>query len=197
MLFNSALYGVAAGRHLVLHLPVDELHHRRLPRQLAGAPLRSPLLLFVSFFPQLVAGPIVRARDLLPQLDARPPLTAAWAGAGSDAHRARAQKKVAIADPLAINLVDRVFETPTCTRPSKCSAASTGWSRGPDLLRLLRLLDIAIGTALLLGYGSVNFDAPYLSPTSRVLAAVAHLAVDAGCATTSTSRSAATATARG
>ena len=48
------------------------LHHRRLPRPAAGRSRSFPrFLFFISFFPQLVAGPIVRASEFLPQI-ARP-----------------------------------------------------------------------------------------------------------------------------
>ena len=67
---------------------------------------------FVGFFPQLVAGPIVRAVDFIPQIAKRPFVSryqmsrALWLiGIG-------AFKKVVIADYLAINLVDRVFDAP-------------------------------------------------------------------------------------
>ena len=62
----------AADGHQLLHLPVAVLHHRRLPRPAARRSRSFPrFLLFISFFPQLVAGPIVRATEFLPQI-ARP-----------------------------------------------------------------------------------------------------------------------------
>lgn len=69
-------------------------------------------LLYVSFFPQLVAGPIVRARDFLPQLTEKRTLEADEAGQALFRIITGLFKKVVISDFIAINLVDRVFEFP-------------------------------------------------------------------------------------
>ena len=58
--------GAADGHRL--HLPVDVAHHRRLPGRPAPIHRFWPFFLFISFFPQLVAGPIVRAVEFLPQM---------------------------------------------------------------------------------------------------------------------------------
>ena len=60
--------GRAAHGHQLLHIPVDELHHRRLPRPPARDARIPRFILFIAFFPQLVAGPIVRASEFLPQM---------------------------------------------------------------------------------------------------------------------------------
>ncbi|HEU4613291.1 MAG TPA: hypothetical protein VFS15_14470, partial [Kofleriaceae bacterium] len=67
---------------------------------------------FVLFFPQLVAGPIVRAQDLLPQLDRLPALELDKATRGLFRIVVGLFKKIALADTLAISIVDRVFEAP-------------------------------------------------------------------------------------
>jgi alginate O-acetyltransferase complex protein AlgI len=68
-------------------------------------------LLFKSFFPQLVAGPIVRAHELMPQLDVlRPPLLSD-VDAGLSLFVLGFFKKIALADPMS-RLVDPVFLTP-------------------------------------------------------------------------------------
>ncbi len=67
---------------------------------------------FVLFFPQLVAGPIVRAQDLLPQLEQPPALDLAKATHGLYRIVLGLFKKIAIADTLALSIVDRVFEAP-------------------------------------------------------------------------------------
>jgi D-alanyl-lipoteichoic acid acyltransferase DltB (MBOAT superfamily) len=120
-------------------------------------------LLFVSFFPQLVAGPIVRARDLLPQLLTRPSVSPEMSGRGLYLIMLGLFKKIAVADYLAINLVDRVFTTPE------------GYSSFESLLGVygyaLQIYcdfsgysDIAIGSALLLGFSFPdNFATPYQS----------------------------------
>jgi alginate O-acetyltransferase complex protein AlgI len=118
-------------------------------------------LTFVAFFPHLVAGPIVRPRDLLPQL-ARP---ARFDPAeGSEALFLVAVglvKKVAIGDYLATNLVDRVFDAPLRFSALECYAAVLGYAV-QIYCDFSGYTDIAIGSALLLGVRfPKNFNAPY------------------------------------
>ena len=118
-------------------------------------------LTFVAFFPHLVAGPIVRPRDLLPQL-ARPPRF--------DEHEASAAllliatgllKKLAIADYLGLNLVDRVFDAPTQYSALECYVAIVGYAV-QIYTDFSGYTDIAIGSAALLGVRfPANFAAPY------------------------------------
>ncbi len=63
---------LSAHRHLLLHLSLALLHARHLSRRDAADAFAARFALAVSFFPQLVAGPIVRAGDFLPQLEAPP-----------------------------------------------------------------------------------------------------------------------------
>ncbi|MFN2509766.1 MAG: MBOAT family protein, partial [Chthoniobacterales bacterium] len=68
--------------------------------------------LYLSFFPHLVAGPIVRAREFIPQLQApRDPRKVA-VGTGVALIVIGLIKKVAIADFLAREIVDPVFGVP-------------------------------------------------------------------------------------
>ncbi len=118
-------------------------------------------LTFVAFFPHLVAGPIVRPRDLLPQL-ARPPV---WQeGEASSALLLIATglfKKLAIADYLALNLVDRVFDAPTQYSALECYLAMVGYAV-QIYADFSGYTDIAIGSAALLGVRfPPNFAAPY------------------------------------
>ena len=118
-------------------------------------------LTFVAFFPHLVAGPIVRPRDLLPQL-ARPARFDSVAG--SEALfliAAGLLKKVAIGDYLGLNLVDRVFDAPAQYSALECYTAVVGYSV-QIYCDFSGYTDIAIGSALLLGVRfPKNFDAPY------------------------------------
>lgn len=68
--------------------------------------------LFVSFFPQLVAGPIERASNLLPQLKEERPFSYENAAYGLKLMAWGFFKKLVIADRLAALLVDPVFENP-------------------------------------------------------------------------------------
>jgi alginate O-acetyltransferase complex protein AlgI len=118
-------------------------------------------LAFVAFFPHLVAGPIVRPRDLLPQLSGSP----RWSSAeGSEALFLIATgllKKIAIGDYLALNLVDRVFDAPTQHSALECYSAVLGYAV-QIYCDFSGYTDIAIGSALLLGIRfPLNFNSPY------------------------------------
>jgi len=118
-------------------------------------------LTFVAFFPHLVAGPIVRPRDLLPQL-ANP--ARFQPELGSEALFLIALgllKKVAIGDYLALNFVDRVFQAPAQYSALECYAAVVGYAL-QIYCDFSGYTDIAIGSALLLGIRfPANFAAPY------------------------------------
>jgi D-alanyl-lipoteichoic acid acyltransferase DltB (MBOAT superfamily) len=118
---------------------------------------------FVLFFPQLVAGPIVRAQDLLPQLEDPPPLELAAANAGLFRIVVGLFKKIAIADTLALALVDRVFEAPERFSALEVAAGVYGYAF-QIYLDFSAYSDIAIGSAQLLGFTlPENFRTPYRS----------------------------------
>jgi len=120
-------------------------------------------LLYVSFFPQLVAGPIVRARDLLPQLLHRPPLNDQMGGRGFYLIALGLFKKIVIADYLALNLVDRSFSMPTAFSSLEVLMGIYGYAL-QIYCDFSGYSDIAIGSALLLGFSFPdNFNAPYKS----------------------------------
>ncbi|HEU5073251.1 MAG TPA: MBOAT family protein [Polyangiaceae bacterium] len=126
-------------------------------------PQRSYLeyLSFVAFFPHLVAGPIVRPRDLLPQLAGPPRFSAEEASEGLFLIALGLLKKVAIGDYLALNLVDRVFDAPMRYSAVECYAAVLGYAV-QIYCDFSGYTDIAIGSALLLGIRfPLNFNAPY------------------------------------
>jgi D-alanyl-lipoteichoic acid acyltransferase DltB (MBOAT superfamily) len=116
--------------------------------------------LFVGFFPQLVAGPIVRAKDFLQQLSTnnREPVQM---GRATKLILGGLFKKIVIADLLATEIVDGVFRNP---------AGSTGLETLIGIYGYALQIygdfsgysDIAIGIALLLGFQfSDNFNQPY------------------------------------
>jgi alginate O-acetyltransferase complex protein AlgI len=120
-------------------------------------------LLFVSFFPHLVAGPIVRPRDLLPQLERRPSLTREDGSEALFLIAIGLVKKLVLSDQLAQNLVDRVFERPTSFSSVEVLCAVYGYA-AQIYCDFSGYTDIAIGSALLLGVRfPKNFDAPYKS----------------------------------
>lgn len=117
--------------------------------------------LFIAFFPQLVAGPIVRANELIPQLSEPKPIDASRFGSGLFLILGGLLKKVVLADYLAANLVDRVFDLPTHYSSIETLCAVYGYA-----LQIYGdfsgYSDIAIGSALLLGIElPENFNAPY------------------------------------
>ena len=70
-------------------------------------------LFYLSFFPQLVAGPIVRARDFIPQIRQNPiVVTREMFGTGVFLILTGLFKKAIISDYISLNFVDRIFDEP-------------------------------------------------------------------------------------
>ena len=132
-------------------------------------PAADPLtfLLFVAFFPQLVAGPIVRASQFLPQLQQGPRMQAGASGLACLLIAIGLLKKCVIADLLAVNLVDRVFESPIRYTAAEVLLGVYGYAF-QIYCDFSAYTDIAIGSALLLGYRLPrNFDRPYAATDLR------------------------------
>ncbi|MBI2418506.1 MAG: MBOAT family protein [Ignavibacteriales bacterium] len=120
-------------------------------------------LLYLSFFPSIVAGPIARAREFLPQLHEPESFTQAKASEGFWLIASGIFKKVVIADFIAVNFLDKVFESPQ-------------YFSGTEGLITLFIVpmqvfydfsgytDIALGVALLFGFTlKNNFNQPFRS----------------------------------
>ena len=120
-------------------------------------------LLFVSFFPHLVAGPIVRPKAMLPQLAAEPVASDAMKAAGLFQIGTGLCKKIIIGDTLGINLVNRVFDNPE--RYSSLEILVAVYAYAIKIYAdFSGYTDVAIGSAKLFGYElPKNFDAPYVS----------------------------------
>jgi D-alanyl-lipoteichoic acid acyltransferase DltB (MBOAT superfamily) len=128
------------------------------------APARSLLdvMLLMSFFPHLVAGPIVRASDLLPQFAQSPKLDRRMASEGFMMVAWGLFKKTVIASELTA-LVDPVFFDPASHGAVDLAAATYGYA-AQIYCDFSAYSDIAIGVAALLGYRFPrNFDQPYRS----------------------------------
>jgi len=117
---------------------------------------------FVCFFPQLMAGPIERARHLLPQFCQFPPVRLDNFTEGASLFLTGLFKKVALANYLSF-YVERVYENP----PSQSAAAlllgtfAFGWQIYFDFSGYT---DMARGVARLLGFHLIlNFNHPYLA----------------------------------
>ena len=116
---------------------------------------------FVAFFPHLVAGPIIRPRDLLPQLAAPARFDPVAGSDGLFLIATGLLKKVAIGDTLATQLVDRVFDAPLQYSGLECYLAVIGYAI-QIYCDFSGYTDIAIGSAQLLGIRfPLNFNAPY------------------------------------
>jgi alginate O-acetyltransferase complex protein AlgI len=119
--------------------------------------------LFVVFFPQLVAGPIVRAHEFLPQLHRAPRIAAANMSAGMYRICLGVIKKAVLGDWIAAQFTDAVFAAPDTYTSAEILLALYAFT-----LQLYAdfsgYSDIAIGVALLLGVAlPENFDRPYQS----------------------------------
>lgn len=117
-------------------------------------------LTFVSFFPQLVAGPIERAHNLLPQLQETPVVTRQSIADGLSLFLVGFFKKVALADYLA-QYVDRVYGAPGEYQASALILATIafGWQIYFDFSGYT---DMARGIAEIMGFRlMLNFNNPY------------------------------------
>ena len=123
--------------------------------------------IYLSFFPHLVAGPIVRAREFLPQLRSpRNPKDVA-VGAGVVLIMLGLIKKVALADFLAREVVDPVFSVPQAYSAPDAIFAAYAWA-AQVYCDFSGYTDIAIGVALLMGFVfPQNFDSPYRATSIR------------------------------
>ena len=118
--------------------------------------------IYLSFFPHLVAGPIVRASEFLPQLKApRNPNRVAAGGAGLTLVALGLVKKLMIADYLAREVVDPVFAVPQAYGAADAFLAAYGYA-AQIYCDFSGYTDMAIGLALLMGFVfPQNFDSPY------------------------------------
>ncbi len=116
---------------------------------------------YVSFFPQLVAGPIVRASDFVPQLYKSYQLPKTQFGIALFWIINGLLKKLFLADYVALNLVDRVFANPGSFSGFENLMALFGYTL-QVYADFSGYTDIAIGVALLLGFHlPMNFNSPY------------------------------------
>lgn len=120
-------------------------------------------LFFVSFFPQLVAGPIVRASDFIPQIYQRLSLTKEEFSRALFLIIGGLLKKAVISDYISVNFVDRVFDAPNSYTAFENLMASYGYAI-QIYCDFSGYSDMAIGLALLMGFKlPANFLTPYKS----------------------------------
>ena len=122
-------------------------------------------LFYLSFFPQLVAGPIVRAKDFIPQIRRPLQVTREMFGTGICFIIGGLVKKAIISDYISLNFVDRIFDEPALYSGFECLMGIYGYAL-QIYCDFSGYSDMAIGIALLLGFRfPKNFDAPYKSAT--------------------------------
>jgi alginate O-acetyltransferase complex protein AlgI len=135
-----------------------DVYRRRIPaeRNLAD------FLLFILFFPHLVAGPIVRAKDFLPQIKRPKQLDWVRVHLGLQYFLLGLFKKLAIADRMAL-FADPVFKQPLDYRTPAAWIAMFAYAL-QVYADFSGYTDMALGAAHMLGYKlAKNFDLPYLS----------------------------------
>ncbi|MBK6342654.1 MAG: MBOAT family protein [Flavobacteriales bacterium] len=116
---------------------------------------------YVSFFPQLVAGPIVRASEFIPQITKPFALARAEFGIAVFWILNGLVKKMVVGDYIAVNFIDRVFADPLRFTGFENLMALGGYSL-QVYADFSGYTDIAIGVALLMGFRlTMNFNSPY------------------------------------
>jgi len=116
---------------------------------------------YLSFFPQLVAGPIVRASEFISQLRKPYNLSRRWFGIAVFWILNGMIKKIVLSDYLAVNFADRVFENPLMYSGFENLSALFCYSL-QVYADFSGYTDIATGVAMLMGfYLPKNFNSPY------------------------------------
>ena len=116
---------------------------------------------YVSFFPSLVAGPIVRASDFVPQIYKEYSVTWREVWLAVFLILNGLVKKIVISDYISLNFVDRVFDEPTLYSGFELLMGVYGYAI-QIYCDFSGYTDIAIGIALLLGFRlPINFNSPY------------------------------------
>lgn len=118
-------------------------------------------IFFLTFFPPLLAGPVVRAKDMLPQVYSNPIANREMTSEGIWLIITGLIKKVVIADFISGNFVERVFDNPSLYSGFENLMATFGFTV-QLYCDFSGYSDMAIGIALLLGYRfRENFNAPF------------------------------------
>lgn len=163
---------VAPSIHIVLPLGISFFTFQQIAwlvdikRRQVMLPHFSEYVFFVAFFPQLIAGPIVHARELLPQIRADwPPWRASAFAAGLALLCIGLAKKVLIADPLDAPVSALYSQAATNVALGGEMPWLAGFGYGIQLyFDFSGYADMAIGLALMLGLKlPVNFNSPYKS----------------------------------
>lgn len=132
-------------------------------KQMAPVTSFRDYLFYLSFFPPLAAGPVVRAKDFVPQIHRPLDITPALLGEGLFLVICGLIKKVVISDYISVNFVDRIFDNPMLYTGFENLMGVYGYTL-QIYCDFSGYSDMAIGIALLMGYRfKINFDSPYKS----------------------------------
>lgn len=131
-------------------------------------PARSTLdfCFYISFFPKLVAGPIIRAKDFMPQMYKKLHLTKQEASSALFLILIGLIKKAVISDYISTNFVDRIFDAPLLYTSFENLMAVYGYTL-QIYCDFSGYSDMAIGLSLLMGFKiPPNFLTPYKSQST-------------------------------
>lgn len=119
--------------------------------------------LFIFYFPTLLAGPIERASNFLPQVEEDIKLSKEEIGTAIFLIMSGLIKKVVIADYIGLNFVDRIFDSPL--RYTGVENLMAAYAYALQLYTdFSGYTDMALGISLLMGYRLTdNFNAPFKS----------------------------------
>jgi len=116
---------------------------------------------YLTFFPQLVAGPIVRASEFIPQMYGEYRITRNEFGHSLFLIIQGLIKKMIISEFISVNLIDRVFDSPALYSGFENLMAVYGYGL-QIYCDFSGYTDIAIGVSLLMGFRlPLNFNSPY------------------------------------
>lgn len=118
---------------------------------------------YISFFPHLVAGPIVRPKELMPQIRSKLFINKENTGMGIFFILSGLLKKAIISDYIGVNFVDRIFDNPTLYTGIENLMGVYGYTL-QIYCDFSGYSDMAVGIALMMGFHlPLNFNAPYQS----------------------------------
>lgn len=168
--FNTLLKGHFALQDIVLPIGISFYTFQTMSytidvyrREIVPAKSFLDFAFFVCFFPQLVAGPIVRAKDFIPQIYQKLSLTKEETSLALFLIIGGLLKKAVISDYISLNFVDRVFDAPNSYSAFENLLAVYGYSL-QIYCDFSGYSDMAIGLALLMGFTlPINFRTPYQS----------------------------------
>ncbi|MCL2329455.1 MAG: MBOAT family protein [Bacteroidetes bacterium] len=118
---------------------------------------------YLTFFPRIMAGPIVRASEFLPQIRQTPFVSREDFGKAIFLIGTGLFKKAIISDYISLNFVDRIFDNPTLYTGLENLFGVYGYTL-QIYCDFSGLTDLALGIALMMGFRlPINFDSPYQS----------------------------------